>query len=133
MIGLPDERQWAAVEAFSTALESFQRGTLRFHANDNITFGQAWNTARNTEQELSFCAWAWKLPGMLLATTIEIPYATASGSKVNTTTARLAGARHNKGYPSFPGGECLAAWFLKKKCYQISGASSITSWRRSSA
>nr|MDO8088413.1 M14 family zinc carboxypeptidase [Candidatus Sigynarchaeum springense] len=91
MIGLPDERQWAAVEAFSSALESVQRGTLRFHAKDNIPFGQAWNTARNTGKGLSFCSWAWKLPGMLLAATIEIPYATASGSEVNACTARSLG------------------------------------------
>ncbi|MBN2153709.1 MAG: hypothetical protein JW839_19790 [Candidatus Lokiarchaeota archaeon] len=91
LVGLPDEQQWAAVGAFSTALEAFQRGPLRFHAGDNIPFGQGWNTGRNSAQGPGFTAWAWQLPRMLLATTIEIPYATAAGAEVNAGTARSLG------------------------------------------
>jgi hypothetical protein len=91
IIGLPDERQWRAVGAFSSVLEGVQRGKLKFHASDNLPHGQGWNTSQNTASGLAFSSWAWRLPGMLLAATIEIPYATTSGAEVNVDTARSFG------------------------------------------
>ena len=89
------------MDAFSSILEGVQGRALRFHASDNMPHGQGWNTPRNTENGLDFSSWAWRLPGMLLAATVEIPYATASGAEVNATTARSLGhdlARAMRGF-----------------------------------
>jgi hypothetical protein len=39
LIGLPDERQWRAVSAFSSILEGLQDGALWSHASDDLPYG----------------------------------------------------------------------------------------------
>ena len=82
---------WAQQCNFSEILEAIQTGPLRFNASDNLPFGQAWNTADNFQAGKSFTSWARELPGIALATSIEIPYANASGQEVNSRSARAFG------------------------------------------
>ncbi len=64
---------------------------LRFHATGSLPIGQGWNRSCNADRGLSSNPWAWRLPGVLLAAAVEIPYATASGEEVNPDTARSLG------------------------------------------
>jgi len=90
--GGPEKLNWAQVLRFSKMIESTQRGPLVFAAEHNLPFGTAWNVPANTTQGLSFGGWAAKLHGIKMATTIEIPYANASGKEVNQHTARAFGS-----------------------------------------
>ena len=72
-------------------LESVQQGPLTFSARDNLPFGEAWNKAKNYSKGKGMKAWAQELPGVKLASGIEIPYANAAGGEVNQETARLFG------------------------------------------
>ena len=89
--GGPDPFNWHQVLRFSQMIERVQSGTLVFDASHNLPFGKAWNIAANGTQGLSFGGWSAKLRGIKLGTTIEIPYANASGIEVNAYTARAFG------------------------------------------
>ena len=90
-VGGPDEANWAQVQRFAALLESVQTGSLVYRAEDNLPFGQGWNTAENTAQGKSFAGWAAELDGVRMATTIEIPYASVRDQTMTPTTARLLG------------------------------------------
>lgn len=89
--GGPNPEMWARVGQFSEILERVQTGPLPFRAENNLPFGQAWNIAKNLKGRRSFKRWAETLPGIVLATSIEIPYANASGQAVTADTARAFG------------------------------------------
>ncbi len=91
LVGSAEPRIWAEQQRFGKILETVQTGPLRYRAADNLPFGKAWNTERNFAGGVSFSRWASGLPGIVLATTIEIPYANASGREVNPATARAFG------------------------------------------
>ena len=89
--GGPDPLNWHQVMHFSRLIERVERGSLVFAAEHNLPFGKAWNVPANSTQGLSFGGWAQELPGIKMATTIEIPYANASGLEVNQQSARAFG------------------------------------------
>ena len=91
LVGSAEPRIWADQQRFGQILERVQTGPLKYRAADNLPFGKAWNTERNFAGGVSFSRWASRLPGIVLATTIEIPYANASGREVNPATARAFG------------------------------------------
>ena len=91
LVGSPDARIWHEQQRFGQTLERVLAGPLKYRAADNLPFGKSWNTARNFADGLSFSRWAAGLPGIVLATTIEIPYANASGCEVNPASARAFG------------------------------------------
>jgi len=91
LVGSRDPRNAAEQGVFSTLLESVARGPLPFHAADYLPFGQAWNTGGNFAGGRSFSAWAATLPGVQLATSIELPYANARGVEVNQDSAHAFG------------------------------------------
>ena len=72
-------------------LEDVQRGSLKYRAEDNLPFGQAWNTGKNFGDRMSCSMWTAKLEGIGLATSFEVPYANAAGRPVNADTARAFG------------------------------------------
>lgn len=90
-VGGPDRRNWNEVCRFSALLEESQEGPLPYRAEDNMPFGQGWNTADNTAQGRSFSRWAEELPGIRLATSLETPYADVAGTTVTVDTARALG------------------------------------------
>jgi len=87
-VGPPSEKQWAELERFSQVLEETQTGPLRYRRQNNLPFGMDWNTLAEAR---SCGRWAGALPGIRLATTIEIPYASAGGEAVTIDSARALG------------------------------------------
>jgi len=90
-VGGPDERNWAQIQRFSALLEDVRTGQLPYHRSDNLPFGQGWNTAENTSQGRSFSGWARDLPGVVLASTLETPYANVYDQTVTPDAARSLG------------------------------------------
>jgi hypothetical protein len=91
LVGSPFEGVWAKASRFAEMLEATRTGPLPYRAADNLPFGQGWNTDANLGTGKSFCRWASELPGIDFATTIEIPYANASGVAVTPESARASG------------------------------------------
>ena len=82
---LPSKQSWGEI------LQVGCQGALKYKLSDNLAFGTAWNTAANFEQGTSFGRWAAGLEGISLATTFEIPYASAGGNPVTAESARAFG------------------------------------------
>lgn len=72
-------------------LAEMARGPLPYAKTGILPFGKAWNTAGNYSAGMSFARWAAGLESARLATSFEIPYATASGAEVNPASARAFG------------------------------------------
>lgn len=90
-IGGRDQQMWKQVQRFSGILESVQSGPLEFNSGNNLPYGTLWNTAANVGTHKAFAMWASELPNIWLATTIEIPYASAGGRTVTPDSARALG------------------------------------------
>lgn len=75
-------------QLFSGILESVNSGPLPFLAADFLPFGKAWNTKDSYLAGKGFSHWVAELPGGILGTAIEIPYANAGGVEVNPESAR---------------------------------------------
>jgi len=100
-VGSPDAVIWKEQRRFGKILQAVQTGPLVYRAKDDLAYGKGWNTAKNYGTGKSFASWAGGLEGMLIAATIEIPYANAAGRKVTAATARAFGhdlARAIRGY-----------------------------------
>ncbi len=72
-------------------LAEVARGPIPYAKTGILPFGKAWNTAGNYSAGTSFARWAAGLESARLATSFEIPYATASGAEVNPASARAFG------------------------------------------
>jgi hypothetical protein len=90
-VGGPDPEVWQRATQLARVLETVQQGPLVYRVSDNLAFGQAWNKGYADSNLLSFGRWAARLPGIDVASTIEIPYANASGREVNAESARAFG------------------------------------------
>ncbi len=88
-VGTPDPQNWERVKRLSEILENVRTGPLPFESKNDLPFGKAWNT--DTGPPRSFCQWASQLPGIAAASSLEIPYANASGEPVTAETARAFG------------------------------------------
>jgi hypothetical protein len=91
LVGVPDEKIWTEVGRYSKLLESVQTGPLVFQSKDNLPFGQGWNTQANYGTKKPFAQWAAGLPGVRVATTLEVAYANAGGKAVTDQSARALG------------------------------------------
>lgn len=76
----------------SEMLEQNQRGPLKHHPQNNLPYGKGWNVPATYGERKSVTLWAEGLPGMRLAATIEVPYATVDEQEVTPERARLFGA-----------------------------------------
>lgn len=76
---------------FSEILQTVQSGPLTFNKDNFLPFGKDWNSGLNYEKGLSFDKWASTLTGVLLASTIETPYANNEGQQVTQESARNFG------------------------------------------
>ena len=91
-VGCADTNLWAQQQAFGKLLEKIAPNPLAYREANDLPFGKAWNAPSNFSQGVSFARWAGGLPGVRLAGTFEIPYATANGTEVNVASARQFGA-----------------------------------------
>ena len=85
-------------------LERSHLGPLPYRRKQNLPHGQMWNTL---DEPRSFGRWAALQPGVQVAATIEIPYATATEVAVTDQSARALGhdlARAMRQYLQ-PGGD----------------------------
>lgn len=91
LVGSRERRIWREQLQFGRLLERARKGPVIYRARDNLPFGRSWNRpgeyspARTCSQHVS------RLRGVILATTLELPYANAAGSEVNMRSARLFG------------------------------------------
>jgi len=90
-VGGPEAENWARVQRFCQILQSVQTGPLTYRAEDNLPFGQSWNTLDNYRSGKSFSTWAAELPGIGIGTSIEIPYANVREQTVTPDAARALG------------------------------------------
>jgi len=92
-VGGPNAELWRRVERLSATLERVGRGPLVFHSDGNLPWGKSWNVPANVgPHQKTFAAWASELPGIDIATTLEIPYANVEGQTVTPESARAFGA-----------------------------------------
>jgi hypothetical protein len=90
-VGGPEPEIWRRATELARILEAVRQGPLVYRVSDNLPFGKAWNTGTNDPNLKSFSGWAAGLPGIRVATSIEIPYANASGIEVNADSSRAFG------------------------------------------
>ena len=90
-VGDRDPENWRRVETFSGILEEIQAGPIPFKVADNLPYGEAWNVEANYRSGKSFSQWASEIHGIRFASTVEVPYANASGAAVTPETARAFG------------------------------------------
>lgn len=91
LVGSESEACWQEQIRFSDILEDTHTGDLPFRTEDNLPYGVAWNTAENYATGKSFGRWAGELPGVRLATAIEIPYANVGELDTSQDLARAFG------------------------------------------
>lgn len=84
-----------AESQFSTFLEQQTEKSkgLQYLKKNNIPFGTSWNTVSNYTKGASFREWIGTIPTIKLASTIEVPYANASGREVNQESSREFGQK----------------------------------------
>lgn len=90
-VGAGDAEVWAGQRRFGARLAACARGPLPYDPASDIPFGQSWNTGANYASGMGFRRWSESIPGIRLATSLEIPYANASGVEVTAETARRLG------------------------------------------
>lgn len=90
LVGSRHDAVWREQCRFAACLERVRPVALPFAAADNLPFGQAWNVG--TPEGKSFSNWAAADLKARLASSLEIPYANASGVEVNQDSAKRFGA-----------------------------------------
>lgn len=88
IVGSSNPDIWRQQQKFASILESASVGSLPYSAQSSLPFGTAWNTANNYGEHKSCARWAAEQPGIILATTIEIPYANVGKVIVTADNAR---------------------------------------------
>lgn len=101
LVGEPTDRMAEEQKRFAHILESVTDGPLPFLAEDFLPFGKLWNTSANYVGGKYFSRWVAELPGVVLGSIIEIPYANAHGAEVNQTSARRFGKDLGKGLAGY--------------------------------
>jgi hypothetical protein len=92
-VGMPDEAMWGHLGRFSEVLEHVARGPLPYRSDNNLAFGEDWNTEAVSPgaEPRWFSDWMGTLPGVRFGATLELPYANAQGAEVNADSARAFG------------------------------------------
>ena len=87
-VGGASQKNWANVQEFTTILEQTQTGPLKFSTEDNMPWGVGWNQSK---KKSSNGKWTETLPGILVGSSLELPYANAGGNPVTVESARAFG------------------------------------------
>ena len=90
-VGGPNTTIWEQVEQFSKILEQTRTGPLLFEAKNNLPYGVSWNKDSNFTAGKSAARWASELPGIRFSSSIEIPYAEASGQVITADNLKAFG------------------------------------------
>jgi hypothetical protein len=91
LVGSSNPAIWTQQKEFATILESVRKGPLPYLAESSLPFGTGWNTASNYGKQKSCSRWGSEQPGVLMASTIEIPYANVGTVTVTVENARAFG------------------------------------------
>lgn len=91
LVGSSDPEIWEQQQEFGAILESARQGPLPYSADSSLPFGTAWNTASNYGEQKSSSRWGAEQPGVLMSSTIEIPYANVGAVLVTAENARAFG------------------------------------------
>ncbi len=91
LVGSSDPAIWKQQQEFAAILESVRQGPLPYSANSSLPFGIAWNTAANYGKQKSSGRWGSQQPGVLMSSTIEIPYANVGTALVTADKTRAFG------------------------------------------
>jgi len=87
-VGNPSREMWERQQQFCRILQQVQSGPLVYNVKNNLPWGEKWNTLKEPR---SCSRWTASLPGILVGTTIEIPYANVAGQPVTVESARALG------------------------------------------
>ena len=79
----------AETKRFQTVLARELRGPIPYSLRHDLALGMRFNTLEIATP--SFLGWASQLPGIWVATVLEVPYANADGVEVNPDSARALG------------------------------------------
>ena len=90
-VGKNDATVWAQQQRFGRMLESARKGPLPYAAAKDLPYGTSWNTGANYAGGIGFSRWSPTIPGIELASGLELPYANASGVAVTADSARAFG------------------------------------------
>jgi hypothetical protein len=88
LVGNPSQETWKNQQQFAHVLERVQTGPLVYNIKHNLPWGEKWNTLKEPR---SCSRWAAGIPGVLFATTLELPYADVAGVPVTDHSARMFG------------------------------------------
>ena len=88
-VGTPDLGHWGRVERFCAILAQTRNGPLSYHPRNNLPFGVGWNNQGGPPR--TFERWGESLPGNVITTVVEIPYANIEGEVVTPAAARAFG------------------------------------------
>jgi hypothetical protein len=89
-VGVSDQAIWEETNRLSKVLAIHRKGAIPFYQETNLPYGRDWNTESEHSRKW-FADWASALPGVRIASTIEIPYANAFGVEVNPENVRAFG------------------------------------------
>lgn len=87
-VGGQSQENWENVLQFSKILEQTQRGPLNYSHKHNMPWGVAWNNLKGKQANAK---WSETLPGIMIGTSLEVPYASAGGKAVTAESARALG------------------------------------------
>ena len=96
-VGSQEAEAWKKQQRFGTILETERKGPVPYKKSFDLPFGVSWNKTANwaadsTGPALQSCKqWGDTLPNVVLASSLEIPYANASGIAVDADSARALG------------------------------------------
>jgi len=89
---LRGNENWKRVESFLKVLEAVQTGPVVFSLSDSLSFTSWDGSTRVVDGPANTCErWGREIPGVLFGTSMEIPYANASGKIVTAETAKALG------------------------------------------
>ncbi len=77
-VGAREAEAWAGQQRFGVLLERAAArapGALPYRAGDDLVFGKGWNAGAAGAEGRTFRSFAGGLPGCVLATTLEVPFA----------------------------------------------------------
>jgi hypothetical protein len=90
-VGQEDPAVWQEQQRFARIMAAVPDPALPYKATNDLPFGERWNTGNNYTQGMPMARWASTLPGVQLASTIEVPYANAGEVTITTERARAFG------------------------------------------
>lgn len=86
---------------FCRLFEQSCEGPLAYRTRDDSPFGTGWNTSPTYAGRRSFWQWAQSLPGVRVAATLEVPYASVGETDVTPDNARALGRDLAKALKTF--------------------------------